>query len=161
MDSIKASVKREIESIINSNSNVVIAAKDANDFEILSKTLRKNVEIAQIESLLKSSENTKRFNIIILYNIIESLPKKKTQHLISKTRDILATSVYLFLDYQKCSTWNSAELVALGFRVEKEYRKQKENWDLYHFNMGDYKKTPDWLNSKDWANPENWDKFRW
>jgi len=161
MDSIKASVKYEIESIINSNSSIIIAVKDANDLEILSKTLRKNVKIAEIKSLLKASANTQRFNTILLYNIVESLPKKKTQHLIAKTRDILATSVYLFLDYQKCSTWSSAELMALGFRIEKEYRKQKENWDLYYFNIEDYKKTPDWLNSKGWANPENWDKFRW
>lgn len=32
---------------------------------------------------------------------------------------------------------------------------------LWQFNLYDYKKLPNWLNSKYWANPENWDKQRW
>lgn len=32
---------------------------------------------------------------------------------------------------------------------------------LWQFNLYDYKRLPNWLNSKYWANPENWDKRRW
>ncbi|WP_350557625.1 DUF6231 family protein [Psychrobacter sp. CAL346-MNA-CIBAN-0220] len=32
---------------------------------------------------------------------------------------------------------------------------------LWQFNLYDYKKLPNWLNSKYWANPENWGKERW
>ncbi len=32
---------------------------------------------------------------------------------------------------------------------------------LWQFNLYDYKRLPNWLNSKYWANPENWDKHRW
>lgn len=32
---------------------------------------------------------------------------------------------------------------------------------LWQFNLYDYKKLPNWLNSDYWANPENWDKHRW
>ena len=32
---------------------------------------------------------------------------------------------------------------------------------LWQFNLYDYKRLPNWLNSKYWANPENWDKYRW
>lgn len=32
---------------------------------------------------------------------------------------------------------------------------------LWQFNLYDYKKLPNWLNSEYWANPENWDKYRW
>ena len=32
---------------------------------------------------------------------------------------------------------------------------------LWQFNLYDYKRLPNWLNSDYWANPENWDKRRW
>lgn len=37
----------------------------------------------------------------------------------------------------------------------------KQNFNIYQFNLFDYKRLPDWLNSKFWANPEHWNKFRW
>lgn len=32
---------------------------------------------------------------------------------------------------------------------------------LWQFNLYDYKKLPNWLNSDYWANPQNWNKNRW
>lgn len=31
----------------------------------------------------------------------------------------------------------------------------------FEFNIADYKRTPDWLNSRYWANPQRWNKERW
>jgi len=71
---------------------------------------------------------------------------------ITHLRDLLARRV-LVVAYGD----QSAGLRALGFsQIEKI-----EGWELWQFNILEYKEVPDWLNSKHWANPENWGKYRW
>lgn len=50
-----------------------------------------------------------------------------------------------------------AQLKSLGFLLVLE---NQGNWFL-HFDIHQYKETPDWLNAKNWAHPERWDKERW
>jgi hypothetical protein len=73
-------------------------------------------------------------------------------HGLTHLRDLLARRV-LVVAYGD----QSAGLRSLGFtHVEKI-----EEWNLWQFNILEYKQTPDWLNSRYWANPENFDKYRW
>lgn len=73
-------------------------------------------------------------------------------HGLTHLRDLLARRV-LVVAYGD----QSAGLRALGFsQIEKI-----EDWELWQFNILEYKQIPDWLNSKYWANPENFDKYRW
>jgi hypothetical protein len=34
-------------------------------------------------------------------------------------------------------------------------------FEIYGFDLGSYKATPDWLNARHWAHPEHWGKYRW
>ena len=51
----------------------------------------------------------------------------------------------------------SAGLRSLGFTQIETI----DGWELWQFNILEYKQIPDWLNSRYWANPENFDKYRW
>ncbi len=73
-------------------------------------------------------------------------------HGLTHLRDLLARRVLVVAFGDQ-----SAGLRALGFsQIE-----QIEGWELWQFNILEYKQTPDWLNSRYWANPENWGKYRW
>lgn len=73
-------------------------------------------------------------------------------HGLTHLRDLLARRV-LVVAYGDQSTG----LRALGFsQIEKI-----EDWELWQFNILEYKQVPDWLNSRYWANPENFGKYRW
>jgi hypothetical protein len=73
-------------------------------------------------------------------------------HGLTHLRDLLARRV-LVVAYGD----QSMGLRALGFsQIEKI-----EGWELWQFNILEYKQIPDWLNSRYWANPENFDKYRW
>ncbi len=73
-------------------------------------------------------------------------------HGLTHLRDLLARRI-LVVAYGD----QSAGLRALGFtQIEKI-----GEWELWQFNILEYKQIPDWLNSRYWANPENWNKYRW
>lgn len=73
-------------------------------------------------------------------------------HGLTHLRDLLARRVLVVAHGDQ-----SAGLRALGFsQIE-----QIEGWELWQFNILEYKQIPDWLNSRYWANPENFDKYRW
>lgn len=58
---------------------------------------------------------------------------------------------------------NTQDLIAMGFsRFSQDWMTfDGVEYELWQFNLFDYKQLPDWLNSRFWANPEHWDKFRW
>lgn len=88
--------------------------------------------------------------------------------LLMRYRDLYAARLIIALD-------NDLDLRAYGFtpldlfdneRVAKTVSTQtttesSPSLTLWQFNLYDYKKLPNWLNSDYWANPENWDKRRW
>ena len=45
--------------------------------------------------------------------------------------------------------------------VENDPDHHTTSYQVWQFNLFDYKHLPDWFNSKFWANPELWNKFRW
>ncbi|ELA08705.1 hypothetical protein MOMA_09106 [Moraxella macacae 0408225] len=77
---------------------------------------------------------------------------------LQRCRDLFAK--YNLVFNAKNSPLNPIEF---GFRYfcQTFCQINQQNFNLYQFNLFDYKQLPDWLNSKFWANPENWDKFRW
>jgi len=73
-------------------------------------------------------------------------------HGITHLRDLMARRV-LVIAYGD----QSDVMRALGFTLVEKI----DAWELWQFNILEYKQVPDWLNSRYWANPENWDKYRW
>jgi len=49
-------------------------------------------------------------------------------------------------------------LMSFGFKLLFRDEFQKIFYDIYEYNIIDYKNKPEWLNSDYWANPELWEK---
>ena len=49
-------------------------------------------------------------------------------------------------------------LMSFGFKLLFTDEFQKIFYDIYEYNIIDYKNKPEWLNSDYWANPELWEK---
>ena len=49
-------------------------------------------------------------------------------------------------------------IMSLGFMMFSKISKDNIFYFIYVYNIGSYKKTPDWLNNENWANPELWEK---
>ena len=48
--------------------------------------------------------------------------------------------------------------MSLGFMMHSQISNDNLFYFFYVYNIGTYKKTPDWLNNENWANPELWEK---
>lgn len=73
-------------------------------------------------------------------------------HGLTRLRDLLARQV-LVLTHPT----HTQRLRELGFSCIEDLG----DWQIWQFNIWQYKQTPDWLNAKYWANPENFGKYRW
>ncbi len=91
---------------------------------------------------------------------LEQLPAEQGRALLASLRDQYAEVVQVLLPLTTQTAWTLDEMLSLGFRSLKRY-PSAEDWRLFHFDLYDYKKTPDWFNPSNWANPERWDKDWW
>ena len=87
---------------------------------------------------------------------------------LTKLRDLLARRVLVIVTAQALHDLVE-QLHALGFSQMDSPADSNTNskpdvdpaWQIWQFNILDYKQVPDWLNAKFWANPENFHKYRW
>lgn len=102
-------------------------------------------------------------DLAIVTDALEHITRRRGEVLIASLRDVL--SRYLLIQIRACTDtatkWPDQALIALGLRPVGTYSKRDCRVRLFHFNMFDYKTTPDWLSPSGWANPEMWDKARW
>lgn len=90
-----------------------------------------------------------RYDIGIAFHVDTQLPPEQTDHLYARLRDQWCKITYLLEKHSR-----RQHLSALGFRLLKRYQDNT----LFYFDIYDYKKVPDWLNSRFWAHPEMWGK---
>ena len=64
-------------------------------------------------------------------------------------------------DHDDISRWKLSDSLSLGYRRTAAGTFGQSAWELYEYNLFNYKKTPDWLNASHWSNPQHWDHFRW
>lgn len=98
-----------------------------------------------------------RRRLALVADTLEHLPANRGEILIALLRDRLAETLYCLAVADR---WPAARMLALGLRPLSVYPRAG-GMALYHFDLYDYKRTPDWLNPRHWANPEMWDKHRW
>lgn len=120
---------------------------------------------------LDALAKVERHDVAIALNVFEQIDKKAGFQLLSRIRDLLAHQycIALPIDTQKNSktqnSWQLNDLFSLALERVATYEIDEENnhqhIGLFKYNIEDYKKTPDWLNSNNWANPEMWEKYRW
>ncbi len=104
-----------------------------------------------------------RQSLAVLVDPLAALPRREAEALLAALRDLHAEALLLLTPLQAAEGegWTAADLLALGLRQVAATRHGGRDWRLCHFNLYDYKVTPDWFNPRFWAHPERWDKDWW
>ena len=105
----------------------------------------------------------KRYDLAV---IILSNDSAIDTQIIQRCRDLFAKHCLVVQNLSEPAT--GVDMVSFGFSrlheqpiVENDQDHHATSYQVWQFNLFDYKHLPDWFNSKFWANPELWDKFRW
>lgn len=105
------------------------------------------------------------FDVAIAINLFEHLEKTKGMHVLSRLRDVLSPQYCIALPTSQTvsnTEWHLTDLFAFALSKVTEYSQANQSKiGLFKYNINDYKKTPDWLNSDNWANPQMWGKYWW
>jgi len=116
---------------------------------------------SQIMSVLKLEQ---RFDVAIALDWFEHLDKSSGQQTLSRLRDIMSSQYCICLPMTKSQDengWHLTDLFSFALSKVANYSANKQYFGLFKYNIHDYKKTPDWLNSDNWANPNMWGKYWW
>jgi len=109
-------------------------------------------------------ELQQRFDVAIVIGLFEQLDKTKGMQVLSRLRDVLCTQYCICLPLAKqssASQWSLTDLYSFALSKVASYTQEDVEYVLFKYNINDYKKTPDWLNSDNWANPQMWGKYWW
>jgi len=105
----------------------------------------------------------KRYELAV---IILSNDSAIDTQIIQRCRDLFAKHCLVVQNLSEPAT--GVDVVSFGFSrlheqpiVENDQDHHATSYQVWQFNLFDYKHLPDWFNSKFWANPELWNKFRW
>ena len=160
------------------------------DYLMQKRLLNQNCEVTHIRvSQLSSLADTNRHDVGIAINLFEHIDKQTGIQVLSRLRDLLCHQYCVCLpikineknpsetDWQLTEMFGFAlERVALYDSPEPNNGLERDNsperddsleqgndnkLGLFKYNINDYKKTPEWLNSDNWANPEMWGKYWW
>ncbi len=101
-----------------------------------------------------------RFDLAILVDCLEHLPKRSGLELLGGIRNLNASRVAVLADLSACG-WQDTDFFALALSASEKFRRDEQQLSLFTYDLHDYKQVPDWLNAKFWANPENFGKYWW
>lgn len=99
-------------------------------------------------------------DLAIVIDALEQLPHGEVGVLLARLRDLYARRIVASLRTSSPS-WTHADMIGHGFVRLDGVPAPTGPAQLYEFDIGTYKTTPDWLNSESWANPQLFDKHRW
>ena len=105
----------------------------------------------------------KRYDLAV---IILSNDSTIDTQIIQRCRDLFAKHCLVVQNLSEPAP--GVDVASFGFSrlheqpiVEHDQSHHTTSYQVWQFNLFDYKHLPDWFNSKFWANPELWNKFRW
>lgn len=88
--------------------------------------------------------------LVVMSGVLESLPREQARQKLALMRDVVARRIILRVDTTQTDGWSLADFLGLAMRR----LFAEDNIELFAYAIDDYKKTPDWLNSRFWAHPE-------
>lgn len=146
-------------------SILTIGVDDARLFDAYLKdnpgAIRHSLDAAE---LLGDTRGLPRFDLAVVANTLERLPRREAGIVVARLRDLHARRLLVLVPIGRGwrssrSVWEPADLLGFGMRRLALYQGEAGPVHLYRFDLADYKPTPEWLNPKDWANPEMWGKY--
>ena len=114
------------------------------------------------EMLLEELARHERFDFAIVRGVLERVDADTGAHLVARLRDVHTRRFCLVLSTNDGERrWQASELIAMGLSHWSTETVNEASLEIYGFDLGNYKATPDWLNARHWAHPEHWGKNRW
>jgi hypothetical protein len=101
-----------------------------------------------------------RFDLALLVDCLEHLPKRTGLELLGGIRNLNASRLAVLVDLHACD-WQDTDFFALALHASERFQRGEQTLSLFTYDLHDYKQIPDWLNAKYWANPENFGKYWW
>ncbi len=102
----------------------------------------------------------KRYDLALLVDCLEHLPKRNGLELVGGIRNLNASRIAVLADLA-ASGWGDTDFYALALQANERFQREDQVLGLYTYDLRDYKQVPDWLNAKFWANPQNFGKYWW
>lgn len=102
----------------------------------------------------------RRFDLAVLIDCLEHLPKRQGLELLGGIRNLNASRLALLVDLPAAG-WAATDLFSLALQASERFERDGQVLSLFTYDLKDYKQVPDWLNAKFWANPENFGKYWW
>lgn len=101
-----------------------------------------------------------RFDLAIVVDCLEHLPKRSGLELLGGIRNLNASRMAVLVDLA-ASDWRATDLFALALQATERFQRDEQVVQLFTYDLHEYKQVPDWLNARFWANPENFGKYWW
>ncbi len=114
------------------------------------------------ELLLEALARLGRFDFVIVRGVLERVDAETGAHLMARLRDVHSRRFCVVLSaHDSGHRWEASKLIAMGLSHWSSETVNQATLEVYGFDLGTYKATPDWLNARHWAHPEHWGKNRW
>lgn len=114
------------------------------------------------DELLDALSDHGRFDFVIMRGVLERVDADGGAHLMARLRDVHTRRLCVVMNAAEAAQrWQGTELIAMGLSHWSSETLDGDVVEIYGFDLGTYKVTPDWLNARHWAHPEHWGKFRW
>ncbi len=114
------------------------------------------------DALLEALAEHQRVDFAIVRGVLERIDADTGAHLLARLRDVHSKRFCLVLGSGAMGhQWQPARLIAMGLSHWSSETVNEAPVEIYGFDLGTYKATPDWLNARHWAHPEHWGKNRW
>ncbi len=114
------------------------------------------------EMLLEALARLGRFDFVIVRGVLERVDAESGAHLMARLRDVHSRRFCVVLSaHDGGHGWEASKLIAMGLSHWSSETVNQATLEVYGFDLGTYKATPDWLNARHWAHPEHWGKNRW
>lgn len=101
-----------------------------------------------------------RFDLALVVDCLEHLPKREGQNLLGGIRNLNASRIAVLADLQACG-WLDTDFFSLALQASERFQREEQVLTLFTYDLLDYKQVPDWLNARFWANPQNFGKYWW
>ena len=106
------------------------------------------VEIAQARpGSLPNELAAQRFDLALLVDCLEHMPKRDGQQLLGGIRNLNASRVAVLADLNACG-WQNADFFALALQASEKFQREGQVLSLFTYDLREYKEVPDCLNAK-------------
>ncbi len=128
--------------------------------EYIINSLANSIESVEIRKHINQIKDSINKKDLIILEVDEIQFSKEMLFDIANLRTYHQTNLIVLVKHQNNLTNNKFHETLMSYGFKKLFGEKLQNifYDLYEYNIIDYKIKPEWLNSDYWANPELWKK---